>query len=500
MYVESGDGPGASGVVAHASTRAVQARELLRLLVRAAGAGWALAFIAVGVSAELQLYADGSLFSYAVAAESGWAFHWHNISGRVLVYLLAHAPAEAYVALTNDAAGGIGVYGLIFFSAPLIGLAATWLADQTAERSLFTGACLSTACLCPLVFGFPTEMWVAHSLFWPTLALARGASRSIGRTILLAVTMLALVLTHEGAVVLAVSIVAIVMLVGTADVERRHAVTALAMALAVWAMVKAAVPPDPYFSAVLARAALAFIDVSGLVNPVMVAIAAGVAGWSLVALAAHRLDLAGGPLVALAGLALAGGAYWLWHDGYLLADDRYTLRTALLIGTPVLGLWASARAADSEERLSSTGAVAARLARRIARTVPHSITAGALAAVTLVHAVETAKFVAAWDAYQGAVAKLATSALSDPWLGDPRFVSALRLGDDANRMSWHSTTQYLSILVAPGMRPRRLVVHPDAGYHWMTCRTAAASEQSEGAIPWESRRLIMAHACQHRRY
>ncbi len=26
------------------------------------------------------------------------------------------------------------------------------------------------ACLCPLVFGFPTEMWMAHALFWPTLA------------------------------------------------------------------------------------------------------------------------------------------------------------------------------------------------------------------------------------------------------------------------------------------------------------------------------------------
>lgn len=499
MYLESGDGSGASRVVPP-TARALQARELLRLLVRAAGIGWALVFVAVGIGAELQLYADGSLFSYAVAAESGWAFHWHNISGRILVYLLVHMPAEAYVALTNDAAGGIAVYGLLFFSAPLIGLAATWLIDETSGRSLFTGACLSTACLCPLVFGFPTEMWVAHSLFWPTLALARGARRGIARSVLLAVAMLALVLTHEGAVVLAVSIVAIVMLVGTADDERRRAVTALAVALAVWAMVKAAMPPDPYFSAVLARAALAFIDVTGLVNPVMVAIAAGVAGWSLVALAAHRLDLAGGTLVALACLALAGGAYWLWHDGYLLADDRYTLRTALLIATPVLGLWASARAADSEARLSSIGAVAAGLARRITRTMPHSLSAGALAAVTLVHVVETVEFVTAWEAYKSAVARLATSALSDPWLGDSRFASALRLGDDANRMSWHSTTQYLSILVAPGMRPRRLVVHPDAGYHWMTCRTAAESEQREGAIPWESRRLIMIHACQHRRF
>jgi hypothetical protein len=47
--------------------------------------------------------------------------------------------------------------------------------------------------------------------------------------------------------------------------------------------------------------------------------------------------------------------------------------------------------------------------------------------VSLIHAVETVKFVASWSDYRNAIVVLATSSKSDPALGNPRFVSAERI-------------------------------------------------------------------------
>ena len=174
----------------------------LRLFCVALGLCWAALFPIVGLRYQLQTYGDGSLFTYAIAVQEAWAFHWHNISGRFTVYLLAHAPAEAYLALTGNARSAVALYGLIFFSAPLLGLWATFALDRSAKRTLFTFACVSTSASLPLVFGFPTEMWVAHALFWPTLALALDANDS-RRSRFLDTTLFALlVMSHGGGVLL----------------------------------------------------------------------------------------------------------------------------------------------------------------------------------------------------------------------------------------------------------------------------------------------------------
>lgn len=125
----------------------------LRRIVIAAGVGASILFIVVGLSTDLQMLGDGSIFSYAVAAQEAWAFHWHNISGRLFSYVYAYIPAEAVVALTGSAKAGIAVYGLLFFSAPLLGLLLAFAADRSKGRVIFVYACLSTACLCPLVYG-----------------------------------------------------------------------------------------------------------------------------------------------------------------------------------------------------------------------------------------------------------------------------------------------------------------------------------------------------------
>ena len=115
-----------------------------------------------------------------------------------------------------------------------------------------------------------------------------------------------------------------------------------------------------------------------------------------------------------------------------------------------------------------------------------------------VHAVETAKFVSAWTDYKTAVRSLAGGAASAPRLGDPPFVSSDRISPDLNRLSWSSTAHFLSVLLAPGFTPARLVVDPRQGYFWLSCETAMENEKAPRAIPVESRWLVRMHACLHR--
>ena len=55
-------------------------------MVIAAGLCWSVAFLVIALSCQLELYGDGAMFSYAVAVQDVWAFHWHNISGRTSVF------------------------------------------------------------------------------------------------------------------------------------------------------------------------------------------------------------------------------------------------------------------------------------------------------------------------------------------------------------------------------------------------------------------------------
>jgi len=171
----------------------------------------------------------------------------------------------------------------------------------------------------------------------------------------------------------------------------------------------------------------------------------------------------------------------------------------------VLGGLAALRALRAEDRLRLPAQWLQRLATLLADgivtlgqgTVARAA-AGAIVLLTLAHLVESAKFVAGWSRYEAAVRGLAMGAASDPALGDARFVSSDRIDPDTNRLQWQTTTQFLSVLVAPGFLPNRLVVDPSAGYFWLTCQRATATEQADVPLPLESRRLIRVYSCLHR--
>jgi hypothetical protein len=470
--------------------------DVLRALAIGAGLCWSVAFVVVALRYELALYADGAMFSYAVAVQDVWAFHWHNISGRLSVFLLSLWPAEIYVGLSGNPGAGIILYGLLFYLAPLAGLIGTFAADRSPRRIIFVYACASTAVLCPLVFGFPTEMWLAHALFWPALAVSHYANRTVAGTALVLAVVLALAFAHEGALVLVFAIVATLAPRGWRDASFRRAAAVLVVVLAMSVAAKIMLPPDEYYAGVLVRAALHFFDLSIFEVSIVVTLFAALAGYGIIFLSLSRLTPDRAHLYAAVIVMAALVLYWLWLDHTMLASSRYYLRTALVIVTPAFGALAAWSAVSADGRLAfrlpildrALAAAGSRGARPLA---------AAFVILTLVHVAETAKFVAAWSRYRAAVAALATGDASDPALGDPRFVSSGRIASDLNRLSWFSTIPYLSVIVAD-FRPNRLVIDPAGNYFWLSCATATANAKAARAVPPQGRELVRIYSCLHR--
>ena len=473
--------------------------QLLRQLLAIAGISWSVLFIVVGLRWDLEMFGDGSIFSYSVAVADGWRMHWHNIPCRLFVHLFCHIPAETYVRLTADARGGVMIYGFLFFGAQLFGLLATFALDRSKQRILFSYACGSTALLCPLVFGFPTEMWIAHALFWPTLAIVHYCRGPLAGPTAFA-ALLALILSHEGALIFAAAILATLSLRGTRDPALSRAVAAGAAALGIWVAIRLELPPDAYFAGVLARAALNFIDLSSLALDPMRILLVALAGYVLALLAFRCANLERAHFYAALAVSAVLTLQVLMSDAPIVGENRYYLRTALLTFTPILGTLAAAGAAAADGRLQLALPYLPRLLQLINSAASSRIAASVILVAMSVHAVETQRFVAAWINYKEAVRALATGTTSDPALGDPRFVSGNRIPPRLSGLVWASTTHYLSILVAPAFAPARLVVDPDANYFWLPCATAAANTVTRRAVPLVARQMLRRYACLHRRY
>jgi hypothetical protein len=483
-----------------AASRSSARREetLLRILIVATGVGWSLAFVAVALIYELQLYADGAMFSYAAAVQDVWAFHWHNIANRITVFFLTLWPAETFVGLTGRPYAGIVVYGFLFNVAPLIGLGWTFITDRSGNHAIFVFACASTALLCPLVFGFPTEMWMAHALFWPTLALAHYAHRGALGAVALSIAMAALVLTHAGGVVLAFVIVATLGLHGARDLLFVRGAISLLVALILWIIVKMAYPPDDYFADVLVRAGLKFFDPAIFQVNLVVLLIAVLAGYSLLFFALTRVTNADTALLAaIAVTAIALLIYWLLFYQWIHASDRYYLRTLLAVVTPIFGVLSVfyAMRADSAppEYLGLP-----KIAKHLSSATAIRVYIGAIVLVTAIHLVQTAKFVTDWTTYNAAVRAFALGTVSDPALGDPRFVSSQRISPELNQLSWFSTVEYLSIIVSD-FKPERIVVDPAGNYFWLSCQTATENAKAARSVPVPARDLIRIYSCLHRR-
>jgi len=468
----------------------------LRFLIVGAGLGWSVAFPVIALFHQLELYGDGAMFSYAVAVRDVWAFHWHNISGRTTVFLLTLLPAEALVRITGNPWAGIIAYGLLFYLSPLMGLAVTYAADRSPGRIIFVYACGSTALLCPLIFGFPTEMWLAHAIFWPALALGHYAKPTTAGALLVFAAWLLLAFTHEGALVLLLVIAATLTPRGLSSATFVRAAISLTIIVILAAAAKIALPPDDYYADAFLRAALHFFDLEIFKVGLVLVLLTAVIGYGAMVIPLS-IWLPRRACISALGLLLGLLAiYWLRFDHSIHASSRYYLRTALVIATPLLGALAAITAMARE------GIVLNRPARlRHTLISPRDGTLCALASiflvVNLIHAIETGKFVASWMDYRDAIAGLAIGSESDPALGDPRFVSAERISPTLPPLSWFSTIPYLSIILS-NFSPNRLVIDPAGNYFWLSCETATRSKDAELAVPEQTRELVRVYSCLHR--
>ena len=468
---------------------------VLQRMVIAAGLGWSFAFVVIALACQLELYGDGAMFSYAVAVQDVWAFHWHNISGRSSVYLLALLPAEILVAFTGSPWVGIVAYGFLFYIAPVVGLAATYAVDRSPGRLIFVYACGSTALLCPLIFGFPSEMWFAHAIFWPALAISQYAGPTIFGGVLIFATWLLLAFTHEGAFVLLLAVLASLGLRGLRNASFIRG-AAILFAIAVLSIASRILfPPDEYYADAFMRAALHFFDPAlfkvEIVPELLAAVVAYAVMLSVISIWLPKQAC----LLALPALLALLCIYWLIFDHAVHANSRYYMRTALVVATPPLGIAATLAAMNRE------GLVVHRLA-----AFQHAITSSSgricaltsiLFAVTLIHVVETAKFVTAWSRYRDGITTIAISQDSDPALGDTRFVSSRRGPSAFARLEWFSTVPYLSVILS-NFRPNMLVINPDGNYFWLSCDTATSSLERQLVVPREARELIRTYSCLHR--
>ena len=312
-----------------------------RRLVIAAGLCWSIAFVVIALNYQLELYGDGAMFSYAVAVQDVWAFHWHNISGRTSVFLLTLLPAETLVAITGNPWAGIVTYALLFYVAPLAGLASTYAADRSPGRLIFLYACGSTALLCPLIFGFPTEMWLAHAIFWPTLALSHYARPTVLGAILVFAISLLLAFTHEGALLLLLTVLATLVPRGLRSTPFRRAIANLIVILMLAVTSKTLFPPDDYYADAFVRAALHFFDLAifrvEVVVELLAAVIAYAAIFGLISIWLPKRAC----IFALGILLLLLCIYWGRFDHSVHANSRYYLRTALVVATPLLGVMAA---------------------------------------------------------------------------------------------------------------------------------------------------------------
>ena len=250
--------------------------------------------------------------------------------------------------ITGNPWAGIVAYGFLFYISPLIGLAATYAADRSPGRIIFVYACGSTALLCPLIFGFPTEMWLAHALFWPTLAMSHYAKADHGGALLVFATWLLLAFTHEGALVLLAGHYGYA---GAARVTERtfvRAVVSLMVIVVLAAAAKFALPPDDYYADAFVRAALHFFDLEIFKVRIVLVLLAAVIAYGAIFMLYVKMASATGVHFALGILLGSLTIYWLHFDHSLHADSRYYLRTALVLAIPLLGALAAITAMIKE--------------------------------------------------------------------------------------------------------------------------------------------------------
>src|SRR5262249_32596285 len=125
------------------------------------------------------------------------------------------------------------------------------------------------------------EMWVAHALFWPTLAVCHHVRGGIGAIAIVFAMLLALVFTHEAALIFVATILATLLLRGMRDAAFLRALGACAVIVPIWIGVKQTFPPDAYIADVLVRASRHVFDITILTGHLVLLVFSSLAMYAI---------------------------------------------------------------------------------------------------------------------------------------------------------------------------------------------------------------------------
>lgn len=192
------------------------------------------------IAFDLSLYADGSFFAFALATGDPWWTFWVNIPTRASSFVLTIGPPYLVAEATGNFRWALWTYSLALALCPVIGLLVTKAVDPW--RGLLTSCCaFSTVSVVPFVVFFPTEIWVTHAMFWPTLGYAvSGKGRSYA--FILPILLVVFALTHEAALVLLPMLAFISAAHRSSNKQTYVIALGCAAAVVAWVLLKAGVP------------------------------------------------------------------------------------------------------------------------------------------------------------------------------------------------------------------------------------------------------------------
>jgi hypothetical protein len=187
------------------------------------------------------LFADGSFFTFVIAADNPWGLHWHNFLVRVSAYLVTVLPVLTISRdfdLTGDSIAH--VYSLVFYLVPFIQYCIIAALGWRRLPSLLIFPIIDFTFAVGPGYGFPSEMTLASGFFWIGMFLASQRRPSLA---LIYLSFLALLFLHELAVPAALLIPGYLFLATRREksgVSRGQILFYLgcAIALGVWAVIK----------------------------------------------------------------------------------------------------------------------------------------------------------------------------------------------------------------------------------------------------------------------
>jgi hypothetical protein len=282
------------------------------------------------VALDLSLYADGSLFAFALATGEPWSTFWANLPTRVTSFLVTGGLPYLVAEATGSFRWTLWTYSAAVAAVPVMGLLATRALDPW--RGLLTSCCAcSTVAVVLFVVFFPTEIWVTHAMFWPTLGYAiSGRGRSY--PFILPVLLAAFALTHEAALILLPMLMFIAAAHRSGGKQIAVMIMAFVVALAAWASVKTLLPiPHEATRLAVENNGLRLFNPGYLFNNLSLSIAISLLCFSLIERAIKVKSRLTDALALLSALALVIACLLVLPDAVHRDETRYSSRLIVFL-------------------------------------------------------------------------------------------------------------------------------------------------------------------------